>query len=258
MLFAIPPSPSPDAQRVHAPALQAALAQRVPGVVVEIAPSYGALGDDLLSKRLTAAWAPPIVCARVEMGGGRVALRAVRGGVTTYRAGLVCRHDEQLDLSRAATLVAAWVDEDSAAGYLLARSWLKARNLDAVRGFKRVLFTGSYVSALQAVADRRADLASIYMTSEGAAPHSTLDDVDDLLRARLRVFATTGDTQTDGIVIAPGVADEEARALVDALLEVAASDEGSQALQALLACDELRPAPTRPTSAALRNLVDVS
>jgi phosphonate transport system substrate-binding protein len=257
VLFGLPPTPSRDAARAHAPALQAALSRRVPDIVVEVAATYGALGDDLLKQRYALAWAPPIVCARVEMGGGSVALRAVRGGVTSYRAGLVCRHADNPDLSRASELVAAWVDEDSAAGYLLARSWLKMRKIDAVHGFKRALFVGSYLAALQAVAHGDADLASIYISGEGSTPHSTLDEVEDALRDKLRVFATTGETQTDGIVIAPAVADAVSQPIVAAVVDVAASADGAAVLRRLLSCDELRAAagPRRPTSNALHELL---
>ena len=228
MLFGLPPSPSHDAARAHAPTLEKVLATALPGLRVEVAASYGALGDDLLANRLSLAWAPPIVCARVEMAGGRVALRAVRGGVTAYRAGIVCRVGLEPDLALAPSLVAAWVHEDSAAGYLLARSWLKQRKIDAVHGFKRALFLGSYVAALQAVADGRADIASVYASLE---------------------------TQTDGVVVAPHTNEDDGARVVAAILEVARSDEGARVMRKLLSCDELRPAPARSTSTALRDLV---
>ena len=255
MLFGLPPSPSHDAARAHAPTLEKVLATALPGLRVEVAASYGALGDDLLANRLSLAWAPPIVCARVEMAGGRVALRAVRGGVTAYRAGIVCRVGLEPDLALAPSLVAAWVHEDSAAGYLLARSWLKQRKIDAVHGFKRALFLGSYVAALQAVADGRADIASVYASLDGAPQHSTLDEIDDVLRAKLQIFATTGETQTDGVVVAPHTNEDDGARVVAAILEVARSDEGARVMRKLLSCDELRPAPARSTSTALRDLV---
>ncbi|HEY4221511.1 MAG TPA: PhnD/SsuA/transferrin family substrate-binding protein, partial [Myxococcota bacterium] len=137
MLFGVPPTPSHDAASLHAPRLEAALRASVPDVRVLVSANYAVLGDALMQREMDMAWAPPIVCARVEMGGGRVLLRAVRGGVTAYRAGLVCRTDVEPDLARASSLVAAWVDENSAAGFLLARSWLKSRHIDALHGFKR-------------------------------------------------------------------------------------------------------------------------
>jgi phosphonate transport system substrate-binding protein len=262
VLFAIPPTPSHGTAAKHAPILERALAQHVGDVTVEVAPSYGKLGDDMLSGRVQIAWAPPIVCARVEMGGGAVVLRAVRGGVTSYRAGLVCRDGEKIDWARASELVAAWVDEDSAGGYLLARSWLKSKHIDAVHGFKRVLFCGNYVAALQAVADGRADLASIYVASAPAhgakEPRSTLDEIEDSLRAKLHVFVTTGETQTDGVVIAPGVKDEDSTPVIEGLLELAGDSSGGAVLKKCLGCDELKRTPPRKTSSSLQDLIELN
>jgi phosphonate transport system substrate-binding protein len=262
VLFAIPPTPSHATAAKNAPILERSLAQHTSDVTIEVSPTYGKLGDDLLSGRVQLAWAPPIVCARVEMGGGAVVLRAVRGGQTSYRAGLVCRAGANIDWSKAAELVAAWVDEDSAGGYLLARSWLKSKHIDAVHGFKRVLFSGNYVAALEAVADGRADIASIYVASAAAHgakdPRSTLDEVDDDLKAKLEVFATTGETQTDGVVIAPGVKDEDSTPVIEALLELAGDSSGGAVLKKCLGCDELRRAPKKKTSSSLQDLIDLN
>lgn len=255
MRLGLPPSPSHDVARANAPLLARVLSATIPDITVDVAESYGALGDELLAKTLEIAWAPPIVCARVEMAGGRAVLRAVRSGMTSYRAGLVCRVLDEPDLARPGDLVAAWVDQDSAAGYLLARSWLAARKIDALQAFKSALFVGSYVSALQAVAEKRADIASIFVTPAGAPAHSTLDEVDDALRRKLRVFATTGETQTDGVVTAPGADEARMAPIIAALSALVKDAEGAVVMKTLFACDELKKAPERPTSTALRDLV---
>lgn len=255
MHFCVPPSPSQDVARARVAPLARLLAAL--DVVVEVAPSYAALGDWLLAGRSLVAWAPPIVCARVEMAGGQVVLRAVRGGATTYRAAIVCRAEAEIDWAKTADLVAAWVDEDSAAGFLLARSWLASRRIDAIHGFRRALFTGSYVSSLQAVADRRADITSVFLSGTAEQSHSTLDEVEQSLRDRLRIAVTTGETQTDGIAIAPNADPSVLRPLLDLLAGLSAQDEGRRALKSALQCDELRPAPPRPTSLALQSLLSL-
>lgn len=255
MRLGVPPSPSVEVARARTAPLVAALTAR--GVVVELvfADSYHALGDALLSGKLDAAWAPPIVCARVEAAGGVTVLRAVRGGGTAYRAALVCRVGPIVDLSRHAELTAAWVDENSAAGYLLARSWLAGRHVDAIRGFKGALFLGSYASALQAVAEGRADLTSMFASLPGAPAHSALDEVDAALRERLQVFAHTAETQTDGVVLPPNAPPDALERLLRGLAALTADARGTGALRELIGCDELRAVPPRPTSPALQALV---
>lgn len=251
----MPPSPSIDAARARTAPILSALAAR--GVPVELvfAASYDELGERLLAGALDAAWAPPIVCARVEAAGGVTVLRAVRGGSTSYRAALVCRAGDPVDLARHQELVAGWTDENSAAGYLLARSWLAGRGIDAVKGFKRALFLGNYESALRAIADGRADLGSMFASVPGAPPHTTLDEVDDGLRARLHVVAYTAETQTDGVVLPPTAPPGTLERLLAGLQALTADAPGASALRQLLGCEELRAVPPRPTSPALHALM---
>lgn len=260
MRFLLPPSPSATIARRFAPQLATALGQTVPGLVVEVAASYSELGDEVASGRCAAAWVPPIVGARVEMAGGRVVLRAVRHGQTRYRAGLVCRRGEAFDPKKASTLTAAWVDEDSAAGYLLARSWLMGQQIDAIAGFRRAFFTHSYVASLQAVADGSADLTSCFCSID-AEGHSTLDEIDERLRERLHVVAWTGDTQTDGVAIGHSVDPASVAPLVTALTALGRSPEGAALLGRVMQCEDLRVAPPMsmtPTSAALTSLLQRS
>ncbi len=252
MRLGVPPSPSIDAARARAAPFVAALAARAIDVELVFAASYDELGDGVLTGALDAAWAPPIVCARVEAAGGVTVLRAVRGGATSYRAALVCRAGPPIELARHAELVAAWTDENSAAGYLLARSWLAGRGIDAIRGFRRALFVGSYEAALCAVADGRADLSSMFASVPAAPPHCTLDEVDDGLRARLQVFAHTAETQTDGVVLPPGAPPDTLERLLSGLQALTADAQGASALRALVGCEELQAVPPRPTSAALQ------
>jgi phosphonate transport system substrate-binding protein len=250
----LPPSPSQDAMRKRAQAMVQALGEKAITVEPVVADSYGALGDAVLKGLVDVAWAPPIVCARVEVAGGKVALRAVRKGATSYRGAIVTRKGEHLDLNNAKKLVAAWVDEDSAAGYLLARAWLAGRNIDAIKGFSRSLFCGSYAAALQAVSEKKADLTSIFASIDSTSPHSTLDEVDERLRTKLHIVAYTAETQTDGIVLPPGAVRDTVRKLIEAMASLSASQTGRAALKTVLACDDLRAAPNLPTSTALNTL----
>ncbi|OGQ14064.1 MAG: hypothetical protein A2138_25500 [Deltaproteobacteria bacterium RBG_16_71_12] len=255
MRLGVPPSPSVEVARARTAPLAAALAAR--GVAVELvfADSYDRLADLVLAGELDAAWAPPIVCARVEAAGGVTVLRAVRGGSTAYRAALVCRAGPVVDLARHAELTAAWVDENSAAGYLLARSWLAGRHIDAVRAFKRALFLGSYAAVLQAVVEGRADLTSMFASLPGAPARTALDEVDVALRARVQVFAYTAETQTDGVVLPPNPPPGALERLLQGVAALTADPQGTSALRELLGCEELRAVPVRPTSTALQALV---
>src|SRR3712207_5762021 len=53
--------------------------------------TYEELERAVRSGAVDVAWGPPIVCARVEAGGGTVFLRGVRGDERTYRSAIVAR-----------------------------------------------------------------------------------------------------------------------------------------------------------------------
>jgi phosphonate transport system substrate-binding protein len=258
MRFLLPPCPGVEAARQQAPLLQAALQTSIPNIVVDVAPTYTALGDDVIAHRCLAAWVPPIVGARIEMAGGRILRRAIRRGQTAYRAGIVCRVGDTLDLGKASTMTAAWVDEDSAAGYLLARSWLAARHVDSITGFKRASFTHSYVACLQAVADGRADICSVFASvpgEPGARSTSTLDEVDERLAASLHIVAFTGDTRTDGVAVGARVDEASVTSLLEALTRLPTTPAGAEVFRRLLQCDGLQVEAVRPTSPALQALL---
>ncbi len=255
MRFVLPPSPSVEIARRRGEKLQDALRAVGVDVDIDVASTYDVLGDEVVSGRATVGWVPPIVGARVEMAGGRIWRRALRGGSSVYRAGLVCRRGERVDLKNPKSLTAAWVDEDSAAGYLLARSWLAAQRVDAVNGFRRAVFTHSYVTALQAVADGSADVASIFASVPPAPERSTLDELDPALRERLEVFAYTGETQTDGIGAGAGADAAAVTAIVEGLDRVIAGPGGAALLRETIQAEGLVVPPARPTSPSLASLL---
>ncbi|HVE82935.1 MAG TPA: PhnD/SsuA/transferrin family substrate-binding protein, partial [Myxococcales bacterium] len=133
--FGLSSSLGPEA-RERAPQLERFFAQALGKLAeVSIAPSYDALGKDVLSGKLDAAWAPPFVCARLEAMGTKVAARGVRRGSAVYRGALVCRASRPLTLDRLEGAKAAWVDRDSVSGYLLPLALLRTRGLDPSKVF---------------------------------------------------------------------------------------------------------------------------
>src|SRR5207237_3225171 len=146
--FGLSPSMGPEA-RERAPLLERFFTRALGKLVeVSVAQSYDALGKDVLSGKLDAAWAPPFVCARLEAMGTRVAARGVRQGSAVYRGALVCRVNKPLSLERLEGAKAAWVDRDSVAGYLLPLALLRTRGMDPSKVFFSQDFLGSYRAAV--------------------------------------------------------------------------------------------------------------
>lgn len=199
-------------------------------VQVSVAPSYDALSKDVLSGRVDAAWAPPFVCARMEAMGVRVLVRGVRRGSSAYRAALVCRKEAPLSLDHLGGQRAAWVDQESVAGYLLPLALLKGRGIDPARTFFSQTFYGSYRDALDAVHAGRADLASVFAPPASVTAGSWTEGVDEVLPGKSRDFtalAYTAESPSDGVVVSMTAPEDVAQTLERAFLELSASPDAA-------------------------------
>lgn len=169
-------------------------------VEMHVAESYAALAADLREGRVDLAWAPPLVCVQVEREGGRGLVQFERGGATTFRAAFVCRASQPLELHSLAGVSVAWVDKESAAGYLLPCRYLQDTGLDLARAFSSELFAGSFAAALEALLSGKVSLTTVFASAASAAPMTGLDRLPPALRDQLRIIGYSGEAPNDGIV----------------------------------------------------------
>jgi len=223
-VFALPPSLG------RKPALEMAdrVAAQLAGAGIEkVLPlsSYAELETALLQGHCHAAWSPPIVCARIESAGGTVALRSVRYGSTTYRAVLLCRADDRIDLKSLGTpgarrLRAAWVDEWSMGGCILPRYYLRSRGLELPQGLSEQRLLESYSACFEAVLNKDSDITASYATRRGLG---YVDICGDRAVA-LRALAYTDESPNDGIALSPTLLPDEADRLRATLVEVLSAE----------------------------------
>ena len=198
---------------------------------VETLGSYGEIETALLQGRCHAAWSPPIVCARIESAGGIVALRSMRYGSTTYRAVLLSRASDRIDLKQlgdpgARRLRAAWVDEWSMGGCILPRYYLRSRGLELERVLSQEQLLGSYDTCFNAVLDGTADITASYATRRGLG----YIDLCGERAVELRALAYTDESPNDGVAISPVLGKEEAESLRGTLIELFASSNAPDIL----------------------------
>ena len=213
-------------------------------VRVTVAPSYTELEGRISRAEVEMAWAPPLVCARVEAK-ARAILKAVRAGSSTYRAALVARLTRRLDVTAEALsgARAAWVDPLSTAGYLLPIAFLRSKGIDPDRVLGGQSFAGSYRTALRAVITGEADFAPIYTpdASEISAQES-LSECVGIDRAQLAPFAYSGDAPNDGLIVTSKLSRGDAESFVRRLTPFALATHGANLLLAVLAADRLERA----------------
>jgi len=246
--FGLSPSMGPGAK--EGAALLERFFARSLGKMVEVAvaQSYDALGKDVLSGKLDAAWAPPFVCARLEAMGTRVVARGVRRGSASYRAALVCRTSRPLTLERLEGAKAAWVDRDSVGGYLLPLALLRTRGMDPSKVFFSQEFFGSYRGAVEAVLAEKADVASVYavpaQAESGEGTEATgLEEILPGKGEEMKVIAFTDEAPNDGVVCSMSLAAEQMRELEKVILEMHQSPEGAALLKDVFHAEKFEPAP---------------
>ena len=197
--------------------------------------SYQALQTAVLAGEVDAAWGPPLTCARVESVGGSVALRAVRGGASTYRSALVSRSQDTFEISTlgqgAFRPRAAWVDASSVGGYLLARAYLRSAGVDINTAFLNQRMLGSYSACIDALFEFESDLTALFVRA---------GDFTGTWRERaqrLRVLAYTDESPNDGVVISPSVSEERSDAIVRGLQHLISKDSSRTVLMSMFTTD---------------------
>jgi phosphonate transport system substrate-binding protein len=243
--FALPPSLGKDLgarPRLLQDYLKKALGREA---LVVTSSSYEQLARELLAGKVDAAWAPPFVCARMEAMGVRVLVRGVRNGASTYRAALVCRKDANVTVETLQGTTAAWSDRDSVGGYLLPMAWLREKGFDPARTFVRQDFLGSYRATLEAVADGKADVTSLFAPSAkgGQAQGTGIDEVWPGHQGDFKVIAYTEDAPNDGVAVSMALNAGVVAELEKVLLNLHQSPEGQVVLRDCFHAEKFEVSP---------------
>ena len=109
-----------------------------------------------------------------------------------YRAVLLCKSKKLESIADLKGRRAAWVDQLSAAGFLLPAAHLRANGVDPDADLASQKFYGSYATAIRAVLSKDADFTSVYARGEdrGAAMRILVDLIGERAR-HLRLLGFT-------------------------------------------------------------------
>jgi len=126
--------------------------------------SYARLMEQLTARTMDLVWLPPVPALQATARGVVVpVVLPVRDGHSFYHAALFTRRETGLAEPRdLAGVTAAWVDPESAAGYLIVRAHLAHQGVDLRRAFGRDLFLGSHDAVAEAVMSGRADVGATF------------------------------------------------------------------------------------------------
>jgi len=166
------------------------------------ATSYEDLSNAVSSGYVDLAWLPPIPFMALDRRSAICPLVAHRRADGYHSALIVAAASGLRRLRDLAGVRAAWVDRESASGFLLARLALVEAGIDPRRAFSEERFFGSHEAVARAVARGVSDFGATYagVDAEGAlsrAPWLGLDGVD---ASAIRVLARVGDIPSDATV----------------------------------------------------------
>ena len=170
------------------------------------------------------AWLPPLSAARVVRNGAGVpAAIAVRNASTSYMTGLLSMKTSAIvSLADLKGVRAAWVDRESASGYVVIRAALRASGVSLVSAFAEELFVRSHAEVARALQTGRADVGAtcFNVASGGTVQIARLPAGQALAHDEVRILAQAGPIPSDifavRIAVAPSTLATVQAALVDA------------------------------------------
>ena len=185
-----------------------ALASAAGGVRFEpvIATSYAELTAAILDGEVGLAWLPPVPTIELEARQAASVLAIpARRGATTYHAAFIVRRGGPKSLAELRGRRAAWVQRDSAAGYLVPRMHLAAQGFDVLRFFARELFVHSHSGVIDAVLNGEADVGATFCnvdTATGRVLRSAWQDEQGQSIRAVEALTTMGPIPNDALVAA--------------------------------------------------------
>jgi ABC-type phosphate/phosphonate transport system substrate-binding protein len=191
-------------------------------LVPEQVSNYEMLAEKVRREGVDLAWLPPVVYLRAGVESLFPLLSLQRGGTEGgYETALIVREDSPArvveDLHEASV---AWVDEWSAAGYVIPRLSLRLGGVDPSRLFRTEAFYGTHSAAVAAVVRGEVDVCATYARTDGHG-RAVEGAWSDMPGARVRSLMTFGEIPPDVIAATRGVP-EDIRVTVRLMLEAAA------------------------------------
>jgi phosphonate transport system substrate-binding protein len=164
-----------------------------------------------------------------EKYGIDVALVTVRFGLTTYRGQIIVRADSGItSLQDLKGKVMCWVDPNSTSGYIIPRIMLKANGVDPDTDFAQTIEAGSHNNVVTQVYNGDCDAGATY----DDARSSVEEDLPDV-KEKVVILDYTTDIPNDSVSFIKDFPADQREQIVNALLDIASTEDGLAALENL-------------------------
>ena len=195
-------------------------------VATEYAGVIEALGSDPPEAHMASLATFSYVLA-ADRGVAKAALVSVRYGSPTYNGQIIVRADS--GISRVSDLggkTFARPDPLSTSGWIIPMLTMRAAGINPDTDLREVVDAGSHDSVVAAVYNGDVDAGATYVDARSRIEADHPDVMEKVV-----VIEVTADIPNDGVQFSPSVPQELRDTIVTALLEIAATEEGKNALK---------------------------
>lgn len=194
-------------------------------VATEYAGVIAALSSDPPSAHMASLATFSYVLA-ADRGVVEAALVAVRFGSPTYNGQIIANVDSGINsLEDLVGKTFARPDPLSTSGWIIPMLTMRAAGINPETDLDQIVDAGGHTGVVSAVYDGNADAGATYVDARG----NISEDAPDVMDV-VKVIALTEDIPNDGVQFHPSVPDDIKERIVEALLEIAETEEGQEAL----------------------------
>ncbi len=173
-----------------------------------------------------------------EKFGVDVALVTQRFGAVSYNGQINVSADAGIaSVADLAGKTFCWVDPNSTSGYIIPRVFLAANGLNPDTDFARTVEAGSHNAVITEIYNGNCDAGATFVDARSGVEEELTD-----VREKVVVLATTSDIPNDGVAFISDFPAEMREQIVNALLEIASTEEGQEALGTLYSIEGLQAA----------------
>jgi len=190
------------------------------------------------------AWMPPIPCVELEENGGGVVLAVpARKGLASYYSALFARRGGPRTIHECEGKGVAWVDAESASGYVIPRLHLASLGIDARTFFGKEIFARTHTAVVDAVVAGRVAVGATFCNLDAAkrVTNAGWTDPDGTNARQVEMISSAGPIPNDAIVGSMKLPLPTRAALTRWLLEL--DPRGKALFQQLLRATEFRVLP---------------
>ncbi len=241
LIMSFVPSGDTEAITVSGETLAKLLSEKT-GLTIEsnVATSYTTVVEAMGTGKAHIGWLPPFGYVQAhEKYGAEIGLITIRFGNFFYKGQFIVGADTGINtLDDLQGKSMCWVDVASPAGFIFPKAMLIEKGYDVENMFSQATEAGSNNNVVLAVYNGDCDAGATYVDARGAVEKDYPD-----VREKVNVIAETKKIPNDTVTFAKVVPAEMQNQLRQALLDIAGTDEGKEALKNLYSIEGLTEAP---------------